>query len=524
MKKLLTLSLLALLCASVFAQQVVLVFTGKDAITDDYVRLSRIEITDLTQGWTETLTYPDTTAILTVCIGNAEDNTGIEENVATADFGLSQNNPNPFSGTTGVNLNLTESGAVTMEITDVNGRLIAIRNFSGLHSGRCQFRVNVSDAGVYFLTARQNGQTSSVKMVNNGKGGANGIEYVDNIVESLRATTLQQKNGSKGIISRPFAYGDAMTYKGFAIVGGEEIEGEIKAQAQMLSENITLLVQTTARPCPGTPTVSDVDGNTYATVQIGSQCWMAENLRTTKYTDGTAIAQGSSTSTTMGYWYYPNNDSINKSTYGLLYNWKAVMGTSSSSSSNPSGVQGVCPTGWHVPSDAEWTQLIGYVSTEVSYHCGGISTYIAKALASQDGWNSDSGDCTIGNTPTYNNATGFGALPAGYYDKTSKEFGSYVYYWTATESNSYGAFNYNMNSNSASVTCSNIIKYRSQFTARTAPRCPKVHHEGFPLCQQGLDVGVRNFNGHNCIMFIVFRFLSWRYADSFVGDVATVSP
>lgn len=432
-KKLLTLSLLALLCASGFAQQVVLVFTGKDAITDDYVRLSRIEITDLTQGWTETLTYPDTTAILTVCTGNTEDNTGIEENVATADFGLSQNNPNPFSGTTGVNLNLTESGAVTMEITDVNGRLIAIRNFSGLQSGRCQFRVNVSDAGVYFLTARQNGQTSSVKMVNNGKDGANGIEYVDNIVESLRATTLQQKNGSKGIISRPFAYGDAMTYKGFAIVGGEEIEGEIKAQAQMLSENITLLVQTTARPCPGTPTVSDVDGNTYATVQIGSQCWMAENLRTTKYADGTAIAQGSSTSTTMGYWYYPNNDSINKSTYGLLYNWKAVMGTSSSSSSNPSGVQGVCPTGWHVPSDAEWTQLIGYVSTEVSYHCGGTSTYIAKALASTTGWSSDPHICAVGNDSSANNATGFGVLPVGYYYGFYDDFGYNAYYWPATE-------------------------------------------------------------------------------------------
>ena len=221
----------------------------------------------------------------------------------------------------------------------------------------------------------------------------------------------------------------------------------------------TQLSYTTPAAC-GTEPITDADGNTYHAIQIGNQCWMAENLRTTKYANDSTIQQGTSTSSTVAYWYYPDSNAANKATYGLLYNWKAVIGYDASSSDMPSGVQGICPTGWHLPSDSEWTVLLNYVSSVSDYHCDGTSTYIAKALASQDGWNSDSGDCTIGNTPTYNNATGFGALPAGYYDKTSKEFGSYVYYWTATESNSYGAFNYNMNSNSASVTCSNIIKYR----------------------------------------------------------------
>jgi len=235
MKKLLTLSLLALMCVSGFAQQVVLVFTGKDATTNTYVQLSRIEITDLTQGWTETLTYPDTMAILTV-------GTGIEENAANAAFGLAQNNPNPFNGTTDVQLTVAEAGALTMEMTDVNGRVVETFLETSLQCGTHQFRINVSDAGIYFLTARQNGKTSSVKMVNNGGGTGNGIAY-QGIVETFNETSLQSKSDTRGAINRAFAYGDAMTYKGFANVGGEEIEGEIVAQIQILSETITLPVQ-----------------------------------------------------------------------------------------------------------------------------------------------------------------------------------------------------------------------------------------------------------------------------------------
>ena len=178
--------------------------------------------------------------------------------------------------------------------------------------------------------------------------------------------------------------------------------------------------------------MTDIDGNVYNTVMLGTQCWMKENLRTTKYADGTSISQGSSTSTTVAYWYYPDNDASNKTTYGLLYNWKAVMRNSSSSSSNPSGVQGVCPTGWHVPSDAEWTQLTDYVSSQSEYVCGSdnMYTYIAKALAGTTGWSSSTNTCAVGNTPSQNNSTGFGALPAGRYDN---HFGTNANFWSATE-------------------------------------------------------------------------------------------
>ena len=193
--------------------------------------------------------------------------------------------------------------------------------------------------------------------------------------------------------------------------------------------------------CPGTPTVTDMDGNTYNTVQIGQQCWMKENLKTTKYADGTSIPQGTTTSYADPYWYYPNDNSANKATYGLLYNWKAVMRNASSSSS-PSGVQGICPTGWHVPSNAEWTQLTDYVSSQSEYCCNGNSrfSYIAKALASTSGWEISSRTCEVGNDQSSNNATGFKAVPAGTYDDHGYgNLGIFTYFWSATEAYSNSA-------------------------------------------------------------------------------------
>ena len=185
----------------------------------------------------------------------------------------------------------------------------------------------------------------------------------------------------------------------------------------------------------GTSTVTDIDGNTYNSVQIGNQCWMKENLRTTSYANGTSISLGDSQSSTTAYRYYPNNNSSNVATYGYLYNWIAVMGNSSSSSSIPSGVQGICPTGWHVPSDAEWTLLRNYVSSQSLYVCGTNVNNIAKALASATGWNSSPLACAVGNNPSANNSTGFSALPASNYTGNYYFFGSQALFWSATEDN-----------------------------------------------------------------------------------------
>lgn len=193
--------------------------------------------------------------------------------------------------------------------------------------------------------------------------------------------------------------------------------------------------------CPGAATVTDYDNNTYNTVQIGNQCWMKNNLRTTHYANGESIPLGSNTSTTATYYNYDSYyHPMSLSLRGYLYNWVAVMHGESSSSTNPSGVQGICPTGWHVPSEAEWTQLRDYVSTQSQYVCNGTSYKIAKALSYTNKWESTSYDaCAPGYSQSTNNATRFGIVPAGYCGKESGtssfyfEAGQMAFFWSATE-------------------------------------------------------------------------------------------
>lgn len=407
-----------------FAQQIVLTFTGQDSQTNEWVQLSRIEITDVTRGWTETLVYPDTVAILTI------DYTGLAENMSQNDFGLIQNKPNPFKSTTNVELNLTEMGTVALDILDVSGRIVETFQASSLQPGTHRFHINIADAGIYFLTARQNGKTFTVKMVNNGSGSANVIEYLGS-----RSQLLQTKNGAKGIINRCFMEDDEMTYKGYTIFNGEEIVSDIIAQPQSLSENIVLMFQL---PCHGT--FSDIEGNIYNMIQMGSQCWMKDNLRTKTYTDGTPITSGwGAFSDVIPYWNYPNRDEFNMDTLGLLYNWAAVMNGENPSIANPSGVQGVCPDGWHVPSNAEWVVMEAYVRSQDDCICQNDRQRVAKALADTRGWNSCSEDCTPGKDPELNNASGFSIMPAGYYALDYMQFGVSALFWSATEKNELNA-------------------------------------------------------------------------------------
>lgn len=195
--------------------------------------------------------------------------------------------------------------------------------------------------------------------------------------------------------------------------------------------------------------VTDIDGNSYDAVQIGNQVWMAENLRTTKYADGTTIPMGSTNSETEPYRYAPGPNQSNEENmdnvarYGYLYNWPAVMHGASSSEANPSGVQGICPDGWHVPSDAEWTQLIDYMKTQPEYTASGNADHLAKALAATWGWNSSNETDAVGNDLNANNATGFSALPAGTCWGSFGGFGIVAHFWSCRESDGY-AMNRNL--------------------------------------------------------------------------------
>lgn len=166
-----------------------------------------------------------------------------------------------------------------------------------------------------------------------------------------------------------------------------------------------------------TGSLTDIDGNNYITVKIGNQWWMAENLKTIRYNNGTIIPNVTdkdawSSLISGGYCWY-NNDIANKSFYGALYNWHAV------------NTARLCPAGWHVPTDNDWTILVDYAGGSdiagINLKEAGISHWVYYDYY-QD--------------TRATNETGFTALPGGFRNiqSTFYSLGSSGYWWSATES------------------------------------------------------------------------------------------
>lgn len=199
--------------------------------------------------------------------------------------------------------------------------------------------------------------------------------------------------------------------------------------------------------------IQDYDGNWYDAVVLGDQVWLAQNLRTTHYADGTTIPNGgSTTSDTDPYYYDYSSSGIPLKDRGYLYNWPAVMKGAASSDLNPSGVQGIAPAGWHVPSDAEWTQMTNYVGGVPEYILNNDSSYIAKALASQNYWDASTNAYAVGNDLTANNKTLFGAVPSGYCLGSSfYNSGSFTYFISSTQDSIYEVYDRNFGFNYADV-------------------------------------------------------------------------
>jgi uncharacterized protein (TIGR02145 family) len=179
-------------------------------------------------------------------------------------------------------------------------------------------------------------------------------------------------------------------------------------------------------------TVTDADGNIYHTVKIGNQTWTVENLRTTKYNDGTDIhhiMSNSMWSTDTGgaYCYYNNTtnaDSIIK--FGALYNWYAV------------NTKKLAPPNWHIPASAEWDTLQKYlIATGFNWDGTMDSDKTAKSLAAKTDWDTSSISGEIGNDLSKNNRTGFSALPGGNRDYSGAFYsiGKYAVWYCSSDWN-----------------------------------------------------------------------------------------
>ncbi len=162
-------------------------------------------------------------------------------------------------------------------------------------------------------------------------------------------------------------------------------------------------------------TVNDYDGNIYQTITIGSQVWMRENLKSLHYSDGTPINE---------VWSYNNSESL-AAIYGRLYSWKAAMNGATSSDLIPSGVKGVCPSGWHLPGSSEWSILTDRFGGE----------FLAGAKLKEAGtlhWDSPNTGAT--------NESGFTALPGGFHYQPEGGFtvmGATGGWWTTYNSGGY---------------------------------------------------------------------------------------
>jgi uncharacterized protein (TIGR02145 family) len=180
----------------------------------------------------------------------------------------------------------------------------------------------------------------------------------------------------------------------------------------------------TGKPAPsflcGTSTVTDVDGNSNNTVQIGTQCWTQSNLKVSKYRNGDNIPTGLSTtdwqSTTAGAYAIYDNNPVYDGLYGKLYNHYAVMDN-----------RGLCPTGWHAPTDGEWTTLETFLGGS-SVAGGALKSTLT--LPTPGGWSLPNSGAT--------NSSGFTAGPGGVrdYDGAFYYIGNYANWWTSTISGS----------------------------------------------------------------------------------------
>lgn len=293
----------------------------------------------------------------------------------TRGFSLRPNHPNPHTGRTFAELTLIDGGPVTMGVTDAMGREEA-RWQGSLAQGTHRFEF-VGGRGTRLLWAMVNGQRSAIRMVGVSGDGPADLSYT-----GMGGTAPLRSLSS-------WVPGDELEMIGHATLNGMSILSGPLTDAPLVSDTITFDLAG-GSICTDAGMVLDIDGNEYSVVTIGSQCWMAANLRTTRYRNGDIIPNvmdGNAWSgTNTGAWCEYLNDANLGNTFGKLYNWYAVI--------DP---RGACPMGWHVPSDSEWTQLTDHLGGEAV--AGGAMKAISPL------WYAPNEGAT--------NSSGFSGLPGG---------------------------------------------------------------------------------------------------------------
>lgn len=362
--------------------------------------------------------------------------------VKTLKNGVNSGEMNYWDGTTWVPLN-TGSQGQTLTFCDgkptwtVGG--VCPGSISGLSCA------NVTHAGALTESTLAN-SVSSVISYSGGNGGPYSSQAIPSSGVFGLTATLQSGTFLNGSGTLTYTISGTPTTSGTATFALS-----IAGKSCIISRTVASATQQ-PQGTYGT-NISDVDGNSYKTAIIGTQQWMAENLKTTKYSDGTVIPFYSSeaqwSAASAGATCYLNNDLTMVPKYGRLYNWNTISKTKN-------GNKNLCPTGWHVPTLSEWNVLIDYL--------GGVSS--AGGSMKEKGyvnWASPNSGAT--------NSSLFTGLPGG---GRMYDIGTYDYYtgsgywWTGSETNTYSAWMIGLQNNSTG-----IIKSENGKTDGFSIRCVK---------------------------------------------------
>ena len=324
---------------------------------------------------------------------------GINELNVTTDDAL-QIFPNPMTETCTLDFYATDEGNTMLELFDINGKII-LQQQHNLKKGHHAYSLNGMNSGVYFLKIESDSYTYTSKIMSSGA--SKGIAHLNHIetaanMDNSNTGKMMNLRSNKSLIDMQYTTGDQLKLTGKS--------GKYRT-VFMLVPNQTQTVTFNFIPC------ADADSNHYAVVQIGTQIWIAENLKTTKYNNGNPISNITDPiawgALTSGAYCDYNNTPGYSLTYGRLYNWYAI------------NTANLAPIGWHVSTDAEWTTLTSYLLGDAI--AGGKLKMNCTTL-----WQSPNTGAT--------NESGFTALPGGYRPNDGVFFsmGSIGYFWTSTES------------------------------------------------------------------------------------------
>ncbi len=234
--------------------------------------------------------------------------------------------PNPFVNSTTLTVPSSVSGNFAVSVCDISGKVILNQEFRSSQNTN-SIKFTAARSGVFFVKITSDKNAFKSKLV------CKAAQASDFKLEmSENALSLNSYEKSKQNPQLLYTVGDMLIYTG-------EYDVHKRVETASPTQNVTtdLIFQACI----------DYELNSYAVIKVGTQWWMAENLRSKKYANGSAISGSNSC----------ENNAENDVVYGRLYTWNATMHGSAGNNNVPSGEQGVCPTGWHVPSEMEWDNM-----------------------------------------------------------------------------------------------------------------------------------------------------------------------